>query len=100
MVAEIRVLVVEDHGHLRKQLQLLLSVYEGIDVVGAAADGQEAVDLCRALHPDVILMDAQLPVMDGFTATKTIRSQYSDTEVVILTSGVLGDDYDATAAGA
>jgi DNA-binding NarL/FixJ family response regulator len=100
MVERIRVLVVEDHVHLRKQLQILLEDYDGINVIGAAEDGKKAIALCAELHPDVVLMDAVMPIMDGFTATEIIREKSPEIQVVILTNGRLGEDDRATEAGA
>jgi DNA-binding NarL/FixJ family response regulator len=96
----IRVLVAEDHENLREQLAILLSDFESIVVVGTAENGQQALDLCNKLHPDVVLMDAQMPVLDGFAATSTIREQFPDTRVVILSNGFLGEEARAESAGA
>jgi DNA-binding NarL/FixJ family response regulator len=96
----IRVLVVEDHAHLRDQLAMLIGDYEGIRVIGTAENGQEALLLCGTLQPDVILMDAQMPVLDGFAATTSIREQYPAIRVVILSNGFLGEASRAESAGA
>lgn len=98
--ANIRVLVVEDHPQLQSHLKLLLEDYQGIEVVGVADNGQQAVDLSAKIHPDVVLMDVVMPVMDGFTATAIIREKYPDIHVVILTNGRLGDKERAAEAGA
>jgi len=96
----IRLLIVEDHDNLREQLALLMSNSEGITVVGSTYNGEEAVALCAKLQPEVILMDAMMPVMDGFTATELIRQQFPATRVVILSNGFLGEDIRALGAGA
>lgn len=96
----IRVLVAEDHENLREQLAILLGDFEGIMVIGTAENGQQALDLCGELHPDVVLMDAQMPVLDGFAATSAIREQFPDTRVVILSNGFLGEASRAESAGA
>ena len=96
----IRVLVAEDHENLREQLAILLGDFEGIMVIGTAENGQQALDLCGELHPDVVLMDAQMPVLDGFAATSAIREQFPDMRVVILSNGFLGEASRAESAGA
>jgi DNA-binding NarL/FixJ family response regulator len=87
---DINVLVADDHGLLREGLAQFLENCDGIHVVGTAQDGQEALDLCRRLKPDVVLMDIRMPRMDGITATRLIRQQFSNIRVVILAS----DPYD------
>jgi len=69
----IRVLVVDDHGVVREGLRTFLLLQEGIEVVGEAADGQEAVAAARQLDPDVVLMDLVMPVLDGVEAMRSIR---------------------------
>ncbi|MEO8607219.1 MAG: response regulator transcription factor [Chloroflexota bacterium] len=96
----IRLLIVEDHFHLREQITLLMSHYAEIIVVGSTHNGQEAVALCAKLDPNVVLMDAMMPVMDGFTATELIRQQFPAIRVVILSNGFLGEDLRAIGAGA
>ena len=80
----IRLLVADDHRMLRDGLRRSL-VESGIDVVGEASNGAEAVRLAGQLHPDVILMDVTMPVLDGIEATRLIRSQTDRTQVVMLT---------------
>jgi DNA-binding NarL/FixJ family response regulator len=96
----IRLLIVEDHHNLREQLILLMRHHEGILVVGSSHNGEEAVAKCAELLPDVVLMDAMMPVMDGFTATELIRQQFPGTRVVILSNGFLGENIRADGAGA
>lgn len=96
----LRILIVEDHLHLREQLILLMNQYEDMIVVGSGCNGEEAVALCDQLHPDVVLMDAVMPVMDGFTATELIRQRCPETRVVILSNGFLGETTRAMSAGA
>jgi two-component system, NarL family, response regulator LiaR len=97
----IRVLIADDHSMVRQGLRMFLGTDPEIDVVGEARDGVEAISLAQALHPDVVLMDLLMPVMDGVSATAAIRRQAPDTEVVALTS-VLEDAMvvDAIRAGA
>lgn len=82
----IRVLIVDDHAVVRQGLRIFLDLDEDIIIVGEAADGAAAVELARKLHPDVVLMDLLLPVMDGVTAIGQIRRELPDTEVIALTS--------------
>src|SRR5262245_11432180 len=96
----IRVLIAEDHNHLRAQLAILLDSSEWIMVVGKADNGKKAVDLCGKLQPDVVLMDTNMPFLDGFTATRMIRQQFPAMRVVILGDGSHGDDSRAVQAGA
>jgi NarL family two-component system response regulator LiaR len=82
----IRVLITDDHGVVRQGLRMFLSLDSDIEVVGEAENGEEAVTMARELEPDVVLMDLLMPVMDGIEATKAIRSELPDTEVMALTS--------------
>jgi len=82
----IRVLLAEDHAVVRKGLERLLDTVEDLEVVGAAADGEEAVALAAELEPDVVLMDLEMPVLDGIEATRIIRSEFPQTVVLVLTS--------------
>ena len=84
--AAVRVLVVDDQQLVRAGISSLLSIQEGIEVVGTAADGQEAIEQATALSPDVILMDVRMPVMDGVAATAQIRRQLANCKVLMLTT--------------
>jgi len=87
----IRILITDDHLVVRQGLRMFLSEDTGIEVVGEAGDGAEAVRLAHELKPDIVLMDMLMPVMDGIAATAKIRSELPDTEVIAITS-VLEDD--------
>jgi len=82
----IRLLLVDDHALVRAGLAALLEAAEGIQVVGQAADGQEALVAAERLAPDVVLMDLSMPVMDGVTATRELLQRRPGTAVVALTS--------------
>ncbi len=84
----IRVLVADDHAILRGGLAAFLRAMEGMQLVGEAANGEEALRLARELQPDVVLMDIKMPVMDGVEATRAIRACCPRTQVVVLTSFV------------
>ena len=82
----ITVLVVDDHSMVRAGLQQLLATASDIEVVGSAENGAQAVELADSLNPHVVLMDLQMPVMDGVEATAALREKCPDTSVVIVTS--------------
>ena len=82
----IRILIVDDHSVVRQGLRMFLALDKELEIVGEAGDGTEAVALARELHPDVVLMDILMPVMDGIEATATIRRDLPGVEVVALTS--------------
>ncbi len=84
--ARIRVMVVDDHAVVRSGLRTFLSVMPGLELVGEASGGDEAVLRCPALKPDVILMDLMMPGTNGVTATRLIREKYPNIHIVALTS--------------
>ena len=95
------VLIVDDHALLRRGLIDLLRYEDDLEVVGEAADGQTAVDLCRRLHPDLVIMDLVMPGMDGVATTQAIHTTAPQTHILILTSfGTSADVSRAIAAGA
>ncbi len=81
-----RILIADDHSVVRQGLKMFLALDPELEVVGEASDGAEAVRLARDLNPDVVLMDLLMPVMDGITATQTIRKELPDVEIIALTS--------------
>lgn len=96
MTALIRILVADDHYVVRQGLTTLLAPRNGMEVVGEAATGREAVELARALHPDVILMDMMMPEMDGPEAIALIKKESPQARILVLTS--FGESNKVTAA--
>ena len=82
----IRVMLVDDHTMVRRGLATFLKIFDDLQLVGEAENGETAVQLCAEVLPDVILMDMALPVMDGATATRAIRQQFPQVQVIVLTS--------------
>jgi len=82
----IKVLVADDHAVVRTGITHVLATADDIEVVGEAADGQQAVELAGARTADVVLMDLSMPVLDGIDATRRIREELPDAQVVVLTS--------------
>src|SRR5690348_13982801 len=82
----VRVLVVDDQRLMRDGIASLLSIQDGIEVVGTAANGQEALERALVLCPNVILMDVRMPGMDGAAATAQVRRQLPDCQVLMLTT--------------
>jgi DNA-binding NarL/FixJ family response regulator len=85
-----RVLIVDDVAQVRRELGTVLALAgsaagQAVEIVGEAADGQEAVQLAAALQPDVVLMDLAMPVLDGFAATRAIKAAQPSVRVVVLT---------------
>ena len=86
MSEPIRVLVADDHPTLRDGLRAILDTQDDMQVVGEAANGIEAVERAAALQPDVVLMDLEMPVMDGVEATRRLAEQLPTTPVIVLTA--------------
>jgi DNA-binding NarL/FixJ family response regulator len=91
-----RVLVVDDQTVVRDGLVLLLGLLPGLEVVGSAGDGEEAVRLVAENHPDVVLMDLRMPRVDGVEATRRIKAQHPSVQIVVLTT--FSDDESVFAA--
>jgi two-component system, NarL family, response regulator LiaR len=82
----IRVMLVDDHTMVRRGLATFLKVFDDLELVGEAGDGETAVSLCGQILPDVVLMDMLMPDVDGVTATRLIRQQFPSVQVLALTS--------------
>ena len=87
----IRVMLVDDHTMVRRGLATFLKVFDDLQLAGEAENGEAAIQLCAEVLPDVILMDMALPVIDGATATRAIRQQFPQVQVLALTSFKEGD---------
>ncbi|MFE2478657.1 response regulator transcription factor [Streptomyces sp. NRRL F-2747] len=97
----IRVLIVDDQMMVREGFSVLLNAMDGIEVVGEAVDGREAIAKVAALRPDVVLMDIRMPVMNGLEATREIVASDTDAKVLVLTTFDLDEYvYQALRAGA
>jgi DNA-binding NarL/FixJ family response regulator len=83
---KIRVLLVDDNDVLRSGLVIFIDTFDDLQLVGEGRTGAEAVQLCAKVHPDVVLMDLKMPVMDGVKAAQVISQQYPSIRVIALTS--------------
>ena len=100
-MAAIRVLIADDHRLFAEALEVILAGDDRIAVVGYASDGEEAVRLANELHPDVVLMDISMPVMDGIEAAQAIRRTDGNACILMLTGSNSRTDVDrARQAGA
>jgi CheY-like chemotaxis protein len=97
--APLRVLVVDDQLLYAEAISVLLRQQDGMEVVGIAGDGVEAIEQVFALRPDVVLMDIQMPRLGGISATRWIRSRVPASRVIVMT-GLTGDEHVADALGA
>lgn len=82
----IRVAIADDHPEVRVALRLLLSLSKEVQVVGEASNGEEAVNCAQRLQPDVLVMDIQMPVLDGFAATKQLIDLSVPTRIILISS--------------
>lgn len=99
MTQPIRVLIADDSTRAREGLRVLFATWPEIMVVGEAADGQQAVALVGECQPNVVVMDVQMPVLDGVQATRQIKQQWPAVTVIVLTM-YAGEQSTALAAGA
>lgn len=96
-----RLLVVDDHAFMRAGIRSILSMQTGIEVIGEAEDGEEALACCRKLRPDLVLMDISMPRMDGIEATRKVKAEFPETSILVLTAHADQDLLmDAVRAGA
>ena len=82
----IRAAIVEDQEILRKSLKIVIESISDINIIGSAENGEEAIALCERENPDIVLMDIQMPIMDGVMATEEIKKQWPHIKVIILTT--------------
>lgn len=95
-MTRVTVLLVDDQALFREALHILLDAQDGIDVIGEAGDGAEALAQAAALHPDVVLMDLHMPVLDGVAAIRRLRAEQPGVQVLALTT--FDDDEDVFSA--
>ena len=90
-----RVLIVDDQALMREGLRTLLDLEDTVEVVGTAADGQDALSQVGSVRPDVVLMDLRMPIMDGIASTRAIKARYPNVQVLVLTTFDDGDSIHA-----
>ncbi|MFJ7755900.1 response regulator [Peribacillus muralis] len=96
-----RILIVDDHSHAREGIREILEEYEDFIIIGEGKNGEEAIKLTEELMPDIILMDIQMPVMNGLEATKRIKLKFPYVKIVMITvSDDITDLFDALKKGA
>jgi DNA-binding NarL/FixJ family response regulator len=83
-MSKVRILIADDHAIVREGIRALLRLADDLEVVGEAADGLQAIDLCRRLKPDIVLMDIAMPGLGGLEATIEIRKEHPDVKVLVL----------------
>ena len=83
---KIKIVIADDQQLIRESLQIVLNLEEDLEVIGVASNGQEVIEFCPKLRPDVILMDIDMPIIDGVEATRLIKEQFPSQKIIILTS--------------
>jgi len=81
---KIKLLIVDDLDHVRQGLKTLLNLFEDIEIIGEATDGFEAIGMALVHNPDVILMDYEMPKLDGIQATKIVKNHNTDIQIVMI----------------
>jgi DNA-binding NarL/FixJ family response regulator len=94
-----RLLIVDDHDLVRESTRFMLELEPDLEVVGEAVNGRHALELCRQLRPDLVLMDVRMPEMDGLTATRAIKEEMPAISVLMV-SAYESEDYRREAASA
>ena len=98
-----KIVLIEDHHLVREGIKALLEKLDGISVAGEAPDGKEGLDLVRKIKPDLVIMDINLPKVNGINATKTIRNEFPEIKVVVLSmysdEGIVRQAFAAGARG-
>lgn len=84
--APTRLLIAEDHALVREGFRLILASEQDLDIVAEASDGEQAVDICRALEPDLVLMDVRMPVMNGLEATRKIKRDKPSVKILMVST--------------
>ena len=98
---DIRILIADDHNLVRQGFEALLSVKDGIEVVGLAENGEKAIKMAHSLKPDIILMDLVMPVKNGIEATREIKAENPEARILIITSFAEDENvFQAVKAGA
>jgi DNA-binding NarL/FixJ family response regulator len=83
--APVRLLIADDHALVRSGLRLMLKREPGFEIIGEAGNGREAVELCRSLEPNLVLMDMRMPEMDGLEATRAIKREHPEISILMVT---------------
>lgn len=83
-MSPIRTLITDDHGAMRKALRSVLAGYQNIEVIGEATNGEEAIQQTASLHPDLIVMDIGMPILDGLSAAEVIKTCSPQTDILIF----------------